>query len=518
MATETELKFIVPPSGLTKIKHAGWVLGNKPPPKEVDVVSVYYDTASRDLRENGVTLRLRQREGRYLQTVKVDAGGFPRRQEWEREVESDRLDLSAVEGTALEPLLSGNIAHDLKPLFETRVRRSTIDLEQGTSKIEMSLDRGELKSGDLHSSISELELELKEGDPADLFAVARRIAEIVPLRLAVLSKADSGYRLADHEQQQPFHGTMIALDRKLSAAEAFQEVANSCLRQVIANEKAVEGGRSEGVHQMRIGLRRLRTAFAFFAKLTVADAHIEHIKSNLKWFTSQLSPARDLDVYLRKSVQPVDAMEPAVAGAGALEQVTERRRKVAFARAADAVRSSRYRQLILGVAEWINTGAWLDESNAKTRAQRDCPIAKFATSEMRRRRNKLAKKKKKLKKADASTRHKIRISAKKLRYATEFFATIFPGRKAAKRRRIFAKSLKRLQNSLGDLNDFAVHDRLASRLVLSNRTRARGRRWRRRAFAAGVVAGRESSQGDGLMKVAKRALRDVAMAKKYWEK
>jgi len=75
-----------------------------------------------------------------------------------------------------------------------------------------------------------------------------------------------------------------------------------------------------------------------------------------------------------------------------------------------------------------------------------------------------------------------------------------------------------LQNSLGDLNDFAVHDRLASRLVLSNRTRARGRRWRRRAFAAGVVAGRESSQGDGLMKVAKRALRDVAMAKKYWEK
>jgi len=121
-------------------------------------------------------------------------------------------------------------------------------------------------------------------------------------------------------------------------------------------------------------------------------------------------------------------------------------------------------------------------------------------------------------KADASTRYKIRISARKLRYATEFFATIFPGRKAAKRRRIFAKSLKRLQNSLGDLNDFAVHDRLASRLVLSNRTRARGRRWRRRAFAAGVVAGRESSQGDGLMKAAKRALRDVAMAKKYWEK
>src|SRR5262249_22638481 len=156
-----------------------------------------------------------------------------------------------------------------------------------------------------------------------------------------------GYRLVDNEQQQPFRSTTIILSRKLSAAEAFREAASSCLRQVVANERAVDAGQPEGVHQMRIGLRRLRAGLAFFSKLTFADAHVEHIKRDLKWITSELGPARDLEVYLRKSVQRVDVKEPSVTGASGLERVTERRRRAAFLRARDAVRSNRYRDIVL---------------------------------------------------------------------------------------------------------------------------------------------------------------------------
>jgi len=110
-------------------------------------------------------------------------------------------------------------------------------------------------------------------------------------------------------------------------------------------------------------------------------------------------------------------------------------------------------------------------------------------------------------------RHKIRISAKKLRYANEFFASIFVGRKAKKQRRVLAKSLKRLQSSLGDLNDFALHGRLGGRLARARPIRTRGRRARRRAFAAGTIAGRERAQVRPLLKSARRALGDIAAAK-----
>ena len=122
-----------------------------------------------------------------------------------------------------------------------------------------------------------------------------------------------------------------------------------------------------------------------------------------------------------------------------------------------------------------------------------------------------------MQKADAQARHKIRINAKKLRYASEFFASIFPGKKAAKRRRVFSKSLKQLQSSLGDLNDFAVHDKLADRLVLSKRKKIWAGRGRRRAFAAGVIAGKERARSGPLLKAAKHALRDVAAANQYWK-
>src|SRR5262249_24339049 len=153
---ETELKFIVPPSGLMKVKHARCLGKNSSPPPEVDVVSVYYDTPSRDLRESGITLRLRRQGNKWLQTVKADVDSFPRRQEWEREIDEDGLDFDAAEGTALEPLLSKKVRHNLKPLFETRVRRSIVNFEQSNSKIEIGLDRGRLTSGRLHSPISEL--------------------------------------------------------------------------------------------------------------------------------------------------------------------------------------------------------------------------------------------------------------------------------------------------------------------------------------------------------------------------
>ncbi len=150
-----------------------------------------------------------------------------------------------------------------------------------------------------------------------------------------------------------------------------------------------------------------------------------------------------------------------------------------------------------------------------TRARREGPAVNFAADELDRRWRKIAKKSKKFDQLNAHERHKLRIRAKKLRYGVEFFASLFPGRKPAKRRCILLKVLQQLQSSLGDLNDFAVHVELAKQLVLGNATA--GERPRRRAFAAGVVIGKESTKSRSLLKDADRALRHVARARRYWK-
>lgn len=233
----------------------------------------------------------------------------------------------------------------------------------------------------------------------------------------------------------------------------------------------------------------------------------------MKWITSQLGPARDLDVYVRRSVDPLERGKHPAVGSHALKQAAERRRKAAFSQARAAIRSTRYRKVILDVAEWLNAGAWLTADNVETRLHQRRAVVDFVRDEMTRRRKKLAKKKRNFGKTDVRARHKIRISAKKLRYANEFFASIFVGRKAKKQRRVLAKSLKRLQSSLGDLNDFALHGRLGGRLARARPIRTRGRRARRRAFAAGTIAGRERAQVRPLLKSARRALGDIAAAK-----
>ena len=90
----------------------------------------------------------------------------------------------------------------------------------------------------------------------------------------------------------------------MSTAEAFRTIGRSVLRHIAGNEAAVRRSDSEGVHQMRVGLRRLRAAISLFSKL-LGDEETERVKSELKWLTGELAPARDLDVYVRNEIEPL---------------------------------------------------------------------------------------------------------------------------------------------------------------------------------------------------------------------
>lgn len=275
MGNETELKFEVAPQDLRKLKAARTLHRGKP--KQDNLVSVYFDTPKHKLARNDVSLRVRHNSNERIQTIKSGGrDGSITRGEWQREIEGDTPDLRKAQGTPLAPLLTKKLKRKLKPIFETRIHRASISIRKNGSRIEVALDNGQIRAGRQSTPISELELELKHGRASDAFKLARALAKRVPATLSFKSKAERGYELIDDAPARVVRAEKIKLRRGMSTADAFRVIGRSILRQIAANRNAVERLDPEGVHQMRVGLRRLRAAMSLFSKL-FGDEQIERI-------------------------------------------------------------------------------------------------------------------------------------------------------------------------------------------------------------------------------------------------
>jgi CHAD domain-containing protein len=265
---------------------------------------------------------------------------------------------------------------------------------------------------------------------------------------------------------------------------------------------------------MRVGLRRLRAAISLFADI-LQDPQTAALKDELKWLTSELGPARELEVLVTRVVAPVRRRHSRLEGISGLSRDLAQQRAAALARAQDAVRSPRFRALTLDIAAWLEAGEWTRPQDDLVRDRGDVVIETSA-GQLTRRFRKIRKQGKKLARLDARSRHKLRIQAKKVRYASEFFSDLFPGKKASRRRAKFLSALGRLQDCLGDLNDIAVHE---DRITAIADRRGQGRRRRgspKRAFAAGLLTGREDARLDTVLASASDAHAALAKIKPFW--
>jgi CHAD domain-containing protein len=243
----------------------------------------------------------------------------------------------------------------------------------------------------------------------------------------------------------------------------------------------------------------------------LGDPQTAAIKAELRWLAGELAPARELDVLMKQVLVLVKQRHARWDGVPSLSRDFAERHEAALARAQNAVTSARFRALTLEIAAWLETGAWAKPQDDLRRDRGDLPIEVSAAAQLSRRRKKIRKIGKGLARLNPKRCHKLRIQAKKLRYAAEFFAGVFPGKRAAKRREKFLAALERLQDGLGELNDIAVHEELiASMGVRSARTS------RKRAFAAGVLTGREDARLDAAMAAATAAYADFAEVKRFW--
>ena len=297
------------------------------------LTSVYFDTDDQRLFDAGIFLRVRRVGDRHIQTVKaVTPGDLFSRGEWEQEIEGPSPDLGQAKDSPIGSLSDQDLGKMLKPVFETRVERKVSRLQKNGSDIEIALDQGIIDTGERTIPVSELELEIKRGDPAELFRLARELTEFVPLQLAVKSKPERGYALLEGADGNPIEkAAEPEISPTMTVDQAFKVIGRSCLRQLLANRPAMLAGKPEALHQMRIGLRRLRTAISIF-KEVVADSKRERIKSELKWITGELGPARDLDVLSDEVVRSLGDVVPDRDLSGTRKEIEHRRQESVSAR------------------------------------------------------------------------------------------------------------------------------------------------------------------------------------------
>lgn len=458
--TETELKLQVPPESVARLR-AHPLLKRAVCHPARRLRTVYFDTPALALRDAGISLRVRRAGSEWMQTVKGSGsvqGGLHSRPEQEAALAGPVPDLSLISdpmlGAAFTP---DEIRRAIQPCFTTDFRRTTWLVEPAPAVIiEVSLDRGAVRGGGRLAPLCELELELKLGPVWRLYELALALLEAVPAQLENRSKAERGYALVSGAVDLAVKSRAAAVRPGMTVEDAFTAVAWTSLDQVIGNARGVIEGRDpEFLHQMRVGVRRLRSAFRLFSAMLPEPSMQTHADA-FHWLGGALGPARDWDVFLDETFPPIRAAFAGHAPLAVFERACRRRRSAAGRSARRAVASHRHQRMVLAFAGWLALQGWREGLAAAYQTALLRGVESFAAEELQRRHDRVRRRGRKLSELSAQDLHRLRIAIKQLRYATDFFASLYEPEAA----RELLTRLSRLQDVLGRINDAATVEHL----------------------------------------------------------
>jgi inorganic triphosphatase YgiF len=451
--------------------------------------NVYYDTRDQRLRARGLAFRVRRHGRRYVQTLKSNdtEGLVSYRGEWETPLASSEPDLAVLPVGALEVLQGLVTPEELETQFTTRVRRRVrrirlIDQKGRESLIEAALDSGTIETQGDRLPIAEIELELLEGSPDALYSLALELDKLAPLRIETRSKSALGYALASGQAPAWYKAGALDLDPDTTVEEAFRQILRSCVQHWCANEAAALDGRDpEGVHQLRVAIRRLRSAFSLFRHLVEREER-RRLSGGAKRILGSFGPARDWDVLSTELLAPVSAARAGDPHLARLLEAAEVERRRGYEAVRAEIGSHAYTRYLLELRLWIEAGGWRERLTEQAAHWLERPIVAFADQVLAKRHRTARKLGRGFARLSAAERHRVRIALKKLRYACEFFEGLYR-KKGAKP---YISSLKQMQDRLGHLNDVAVAEKLALALVDRATTQAERESLH---MAAGLVLG-----------------------------
>lgn len=344
---------------------------------------------------------------------------------------------------------------------------------------------------------------------ATALAIAGRLAAEAPL-LPAPPLAEAARALARNEPPRPARRGPPALSAAMSVEDGLVHAALhlSAAMLAIAPQVQADAG-TEAVHQMRVALRRLRSAFAVWRRAASGDA-LRGLDQGLRDLARRLGPVRDRDVFLAGMLA---ATEEAMAGGGSdrsgalagLRSGIAAQRATAHRSLAAWLDSAEFRALVFALLSVVATRGW--RHGGDSAAVLETPLPSFAAGVLHRRHRKLMKEPKNLAEVPVGVLHDMRLRAKRLRYAAEFFAGLFPGGRTKR----YLRRLSDLQEALGIVNDGAVAAHLVAALP-GHAGRAAGAR----AWAAGAVEGFAAGRAALARDAAGQAWRKFRKADPFW--
>lgn len=494
---EIELKFAVPENSrdaLEKALKRGKV-------QRTRMQAMYFDTADERLATSGVSLRLRK-EGRvWVQTLKVGTDPF-RRLEHHVSVrplpgiESPALDLGRHNASpagaglrkALDQPSDTGSSPELSVRFRTRVSRLARTIRVPGAQVEIALDTGTIIAGDRSWPICELELEMKAGRAAVLVSLAAQWASRYGLWVSTISKVERGMRLARGDREAPqVRAESPIVDEEQGQTAFFVATIQSCLAHVLGNASEVAAGEKDApvVHQLRIGLRRLRTALREMGVLV--DGIDPAWDTALRCTFQQLGEHRDMTIVVPTARQVLNALgappfgEPKALHGAPLPETL--------------VREPIFQRTLLDILAFMY--------DQKTKAHDVHEIRKDARPLISERlddlRQRIAKDAKRFATLDLERQHRVRKRLKRLRYLSEFAASLF-GTKEVTR---YLAAWRKAQDALGEYND-----QQTAAQVFRQETLSQPYAW----FAVGWLKGRQGAS----VKRCERALRKAAKTPAFW--
>jgi triphosphatase len=460
---ETELKLLLDQKDLAALDGCPFVSAHRrgqPTTRRLD--ATYYDTPDHALRRADLALRVRRSGKRFVQTLKRAASdGHPlQRGEWEVSVASLVPEPAALADTLPDDLRVMLEAAPLGPVFKTGFRRRQCLIDVADATIEIAVDEGSIEANGRTVPISEIELELKSGPVAALYETALQLLDHHQFTLGVESKSTRGYALALDLSPGAVKAPAMVVGPEVPLGDAFEQILRASQAQVLTNQAAAADGRdSEGVHQMRVGLRRLRSALSLLRAVAPSPT-LESLREDAKWVASALSDARGWDVFL------AEILPEAAAGCGGIRSFDSLRtaanilRERAYAIVRQEIAAPRYVRFHLTLGVFIERKGWHGSDGRLTALADD--TAAYAARTLADRHRKVLKRGRHFRHLTPESRHELRIAAKKLRYTADFFLTALDHRRVAKR---YLKRLGALQDQLGHYNDMAMTGGLIERLL-----------------------------------------------------
>lgn len=515
-APELELKLRVAPEALPRLRRSRMLhrmLGGARSRERL--IATYFDTPGERLRKMGVSLRLREENGALVQTVKRkrrNGGAALARDEYETPLaDAAEWPKPAPDRKADAVIRKAHARGKLRPQFVIDVRRSAGEIRcDNGARIELALDLGAIRAmgSDAGAPFAEIELELLEGDAGALFEAARPLAAFYPLRPAVDSKAEYARRAVRSAPAAPRKAGQLDLRAAPNIRGAFAALLDSVSRLFIGNVEAVAEARNpEGVHQMRIALRRLRAAWPVFRRFE-DDPQMSALIAEAKSFGSMLGRARDCDVFEQETLAKMRRAAAGDADLDALSGLLAVRRERAWRAILDEIDRGRAARLSIDLG--AAAARWAARARDPGLAQGP-NLKVFAARALKRASRRAKRHGRDLIALSPPERHALRIDLKKLRYGVDLFGSLFRPKSVSP----YRARLRRLQDDLGAMNDAAVAIAFADALrgAAADGDPARAASLAR---AAGLVAGWRLCETDGLLPHAQACWKELRAAPRFW--